>query len=44
MVMEIKGYWVSSQYLLLSVGGAILLLSLWVMLEASIRFRKDTLP
>ena len=44
MVMEIKGYWISSQYLLLSVGGAILLLSLWVMLEASIRFRKDTLP
>ena len=43
MVIEIKGYWISSQYLLLSVGGAILLLSLWVMLEASIRFRKDSL-
>ena len=40
MVIEIKGYWISSQYLLLSVGSAILVLSVWVVLEASIRFRK----
>lgn len=44
MVIEIGDYWNSSQYLLLSVGGAIFLLSLWVLLEASIRFRKDSYP
>ena len=42
MVIEIEEYWSSNQYLLLSVGGVIFLLSLWVLLEASIRFRKDS--
>ena len=41
MVTEINDYWNSHQYLLLSVGGTIFLLSLWVFFEASIRFRKD---
>ena len=42
MVIEIGDYWNSNQYLLLSVGGVIFLLSLWVLLEAAIRFRKDS--
>ena len=41
MVTEINDYWNSHQFLLLSVGGTIFLLSLWVFFEASLRFRKD---
>ena len=43
MVWDLRKYWGAGQLLLLFIAGSIFLLSLWLVAEAVIRFRKDSL-
>ena len=42
MVLDIEKYLTDGQWLLLGVAGSIFILSAWLVVEAVIRFRKDT--
>ena len=42
MVLDIRKYMAGGQYLLLGIAASIFVLSVWLVVEAVIRFRKDT--
>ncbi len=44
MVYELNTYWSSGQTLLLFIAACIFCLSVWLLVEAVIRLRKDTVP
>ena len=42
MVIDIRKYWTGGQFLLWGVAASIFVLSVWLLVEAVIRFRKDS--
>jgi carbon starvation protein len=42
MVLDLEKYWQGGQMLLVFVAGSIFVLSLWLVVEAILRFRKDS--
>jgi len=42
MVLDLEKYWQGGQMLLVFVAASIFVLSLWLVVEAILRFRKDS--